>query len=182
MDGDGWRCHDEGVSSDKKALIHVTIPGGKPGQTKDLIPTYEIMHRIYRETIAPHVGNWDQVHGYVFDLLKLTREKNGSKEKLDVMDFIYNEMWLAMLDQRAPVYGPYLMKLICAKWAAAKEGEDLMDGLKLTKHLVKRLRVNTHKPIVETGGPSGPSGASGPSGPIGSSGAPFMGSSMDEPS
>ena len=73
----------------------MTMPGGIPGQTEDLVPTYEIMHRVFRETITPRVGNWDQVHGYLIDLLKLCCVKQGTGEKLDVMDVIFREMCVA---------------------------------------------------------------------------------------
>ena len=66
--------------------------GGICGQTEDLVPTFEIMHHIYRETIAPRSGNWDQVHGYVFELLSNSHQQQGKGNKLDVMDFMYNEM------------------------------------------------------------------------------------------
>ena len=87
-DINGWRCHDSGVFSGKEVVKDVTIASGICGQTDDLIRPYEIMHQIYRETIAPHVGNLDQVHGFVFDFLKLTKEKEGTGQKLEVMDFI----------------------------------------------------------------------------------------------
>ena len=64
------------------------------------------MHRVFRETITPRVGNWDQVHGFVFDLLKLCREKQGIREKLDVMDVIFQELWFTIIDQRAPLMVP----------------------------------------------------------------------------
>ena len=83
------------------------------------------MHRVFRETITPRVGNLDQVHGFVFDLLKLCREKQGIREKLDVLDVIFHELWFTIIDQRAPTYGPYIMKLIYATWAKYHNGARL---------------------------------------------------------
>jgi len=152
----GWRCFTVGRSSGKEVVEPITIEGGSCGQTADLIPTFEILHRIYRETLAPRVGNWDQIHGYVFDLLKLSHEKQHTDEKMDVMDFIYNEMWTAMIDRRSPVYGPYIMMLICDRWSKANNGENIMeDGSPVTKHQFKRL--NKKKPKKIEVGPSAPS-------------------------
>ena len=108
---------------------------------------FEILHRVYRETIAPRVGNWDEVHGYMFDLLKLSYENQGKGKKLDVMDWMWNDLWSTIIDRRAPIYGPYIMKLIRRKWALKKNGEDIMkDGSPVVAHLVKELRIKAHLP------------------------------------
>jgi hypothetical protein len=77
----------------KKHLTHLYILGwGIPGDTKNLLLVYEIMHRIYREVLNPKVGNIDQIHGFMVDLMILTHSNRGSDLKLDVMDFIWNEI------------------------------------------------------------------------------------------
>ena len=109
--------HHEGRASGRDVLLPITMEGGTPGQSEDLLPTYEIMFRIFRETLTPRVGNWDQVHGYLIDLLLQCHLRKGSGEKLDVMNVIFEELWLAIIDKRVPIYAPYIMKLIVGKWA-----------------------------------------------------------------
>ena len=73
----GWRNYGEGLSSHRDVLAPITMDGGTPGKTAHLCQTYEILHRIYRETITPRVGNWDEVHGYMIDLLKNSHVLRG---------------------------------------------------------------------------------------------------------
>ena len=86
---------------------------GNPGKTAHLIPTFDILHRIYRENIAVKVGNWDEVHGNVIDLLIESQRHQGKGERLDVMDYLYHEMFQGLCEHRAVVYGPFVFKLIC---------------------------------------------------------------------
>ena len=65
------------------------------------------------------------------------------------MDFIFQETWFTMLDRRSPAYGSHLMKLMITKWAEAKNGANLVDGLTLTSHKPKRLRIKDHIPPME---------------------------------
>ena len=143
----GWRCHDNDRSSSKDVLGPITMERGTTGKTAHLVRPFEILHRVYRETIAPLVGNWDEVHGFMFDLLKLSYENQGKGKKLDVMDWMWNDLWSTIIDRRAPIYGPYIMKLIRRKWALKKNGEDIMkDGSPVVTHLVKELRIKAHLP------------------------------------
>ena len=91
-----------------------------------------------------------------FDLLKNSKEKQGTGEKLDVMDIIYNELWLTVIDKRAPIYGPFLMKLIRKKYLALTKEDIMKDGSPITKHPTKELRVKKHTPPVATAEPSDP--------------------------
>ena len=93
------------------------------------------MHRIFRETLYPRVGNWDQVHGYFIDLLILCYQKRGSGEKLDVMNVLFEELWLSIIEQRAPGYAPYIMKLIVGKWAYLHNSQRLDLILPVRPHL-----------------------------------------------
>ena len=75
FDPSGWRSHINQLSSSKECIAHITMENGTPGKTTHLVQPFEILHRIYRETLMPRVGNWDEVHGYMFDLLKTSQEK-----------------------------------------------------------------------------------------------------------
>ena len=60
---------------------------------------------------------------------------------------MWNDLWSTIIDRRAPIYGPYIMKLIRRKWALKKNGEDIMkDGSPVVAHLVKELRIKSHAP------------------------------------
>ena len=145
----GWRSHGNSLSSNKETIAHITLENGNPGKTAHLIPSFEILHRIFRETLMPRVGNWDEVHGYMFDLLKNSKAKQGTGEPMDVMDCIHEELWLTVIDKRAPIYGPFLMKLIRKKWFQATQEDIMKDGSPIVKHCVKELRVKKHVPPQE---------------------------------
>ena len=57
------------------------------GASKGLYPTYDILHRIFRETLNPKVGNLDEIMGYLKDLLLAAHENRGKGKKLDVRDY-----------------------------------------------------------------------------------------------
>lgn len=54
----GFRPHDRATTSDKDVLADLYIAGrGVMGESKDLLPTYDIMHCIYRNVLNPKVAN-----------------------------------------------------------------------------------------------------------------------------
>ena len=54
----GWTCHDSEHAQRKNVLAPLYIQGcGVPGESADLLPTWDIMHRIYRDLITP-VHTW----------------------------------------------------------------------------------------------------------------------------
>jgi len=76
--------------------------------------------RMFRENIAPRAGNLDEIRQGTSNLLmrSLMLYQKGRKytcEGIDVMDFIFQEMWLCFLNKKTPVYAPYVMKLIIEK-------------------------------------------------------------------
>ena len=58
------------------------------GSIKYLLPTWDIMNRVFRDTVAAKVGNFDQIHGYQVDLMVNTYVNKGKGIRLDVMDFL----------------------------------------------------------------------------------------------
>jgi hypothetical protein len=50
------------------------------------------MHRVYREMLTPKVGNLDEIHAFLIDLLSLTHQNRGEGLKLDGMHFIRNDI------------------------------------------------------------------------------------------
>ncbi|KAK1651998.1 hypothetical protein QYE76_069803 [Lolium multiflorum] len=107
VDENGWRCHDSSFSQPREVLEPLYIKGwGIPGKSVDLLPTWDIMLRVYRETIGPKGGNLDELHLYEVDLMANSFAKKGTGEKLDVMDYIYNEMWSCVMEKKLPLFAP----------------------------------------------------------------------------
>ena len=79
IDGPGiFRVHlrDRPMAKDK--MVDLYIAGrALAGSAYELLPTYDIMLRIYRAVLNPKVGNFDQVHGFLVDMMVLTHLKKG---------------------------------------------------------------------------------------------------------
>ncbi|KAK1650815.1 hypothetical protein QYE76_068620 [Lolium multiflorum] len=151
VDENGWRCHDSSFSQPREALENLYIKGwGIPGKSADLLPTWDIMLRVYRETIGPKGGNLDELHLYEVDLMANSFAKKGTGEKLDVMDYIYNEMWSCVMEKKLPSYAPYIMKLIEDTWIDSCQTSLIHSiPLNITMHEVKVLRTKRHNSPIE---------------------------------
>lgn len=73
------------------------------------------MHRIYREVLNPKGQNHDEIHGYVVDLMVQTHSKKGTSKLLDLSDFLWNEIFIDMINRKVPPFAPYMMKLISVR-------------------------------------------------------------------
>jgi hypothetical protein len=80
------------------------------------------------------------MHGFVVDLMFRSHENMGSGRKLNVMDYMFNEMHQAMVERKVPPYGPYIQALINTKWRDVT-GRRLEEDMKATIHPEKGLRV-----------------------------------------
>ncbi|KAK1648245.1 hypothetical protein QYE76_066050 [Lolium multiflorum] len=151
VDANGWRCHDSSFSQPREVLEPLYIKGwGIPGKSADLLPTWDIMLRVYRETIGPKGGNLDELHLYEVDLMANSFAKRGTGEKLDVMDYIYNEMWSCVMEKKLPAYAPYIMKLIEDTWVDSCQTSLIHSiPLNVTMHDVKVLRTKRHNSPIE---------------------------------
>ena len=114
------------------------------GASKGLHPTYDILHRIFRETVNPKVGNLDEIMGYLKDLLLAVHENRGKGKKLDVMDFIWHEMWGVIVCKRNACYGPFIMRIILDAWEDKFPEVELSDPDGWVLHKDKRLRIKDH--------------------------------------
>ena len=134
----------------------------KYGDSKGLYPTWDIMHRIYRETINPKVGNFDEIHGYLKNLMVLTMQMKGQGKKLDVMDFIWHELWHVISKKKNISFAPLIMRIVVWKWLEHNDIDDLGDTEKWAPHKSKRLLIKPHKlkPRKEVVDEAGPSNAS----------------------
>ena len=88
------------------ALSHLLIQGrGVPGESKHLQKTWHIMHRIFRNTVLPWVGNFDQVHGRLIDLMVVSSHMVGKGKQLDVMNILWNEIHEVIMKRTVPIFG-----------------------------------------------------------------------------
>jgi len=106
---------------------------------------YNLLLRLFRETIAPRAGNLDEIRQGTINLLLRShmlfqKGPNYMCEGIDVMDFIFQEMWICLLNKKTLVYAPYVMALIISK----APGEPL-----ISTNLVTHGSVRPHKKISE---------------------------------
>ncbi|KAK1663429.1 hypothetical protein QYE76_051588 [Lolium multiflorum] len=142
----GWRFHGDSNASIKDVLEPLYMPGKcKLGFTSGLQPVYDIMLRIYRETIAVKVGNVDEIHSFVIDLMLQTHLRKGKGVKMDVMDCLWNQIFLRVVEKRSPAFAPYIMKLISEVWRETFDGAILEPISPLTNHPRKNLLIKDHR-------------------------------------
>jgi hypothetical protein len=143
--------HPKSMSKDK--MVNLYIPGrALCSSAYHLLPTYDIMNRIYRNTINPKNTNQDEVHGFFVNLRVLTQEYHGSGKQLDCMDYIWHEMRDCAFLRKVPQYAPYIMRLICLKWHQENRRNLLEQCGIVTTHHVRSPTVKKHdKPKFDPG-------------------------------
>jgi len=118
----GKRMHIQGAAYDKNEMRDLYDDNGLIGSTKGLLPTYDILLRMFRHSIAPSGGNNDEIRGGLVNLMVYAHEvlmeddPEPNSFPIDVMDFIFNEMYDAVMGRKVPPYAPYIMRLIKAKF------------------------------------------------------------------
>jgi hypothetical protein len=142
----GHRVHLHGVQPDKNRLAPLYSSKGKISTIKGLFPLYNILLRMFRENISPSRGNRDAIRAALVELMYLSHRCFMSTDpnedfKLDVMNYIFNEMHDAMVSKRTPPYAPYIMLLINQK----VKDMDFSKGN--SEHKLKRM--NVIKPMDE---------------------------------
>src|SRR3954469_1651320 len=124
--------------------ISVPYTDAKGRQRTRLILTrfLDIMHRIFRTSLFPRVGNLDLVHGYLVNMLLLCEEHKGTTQTLDISNIMWEELYSAVMERKVPIYGPYLQVLFEMVW------DDHFDPAQfplpvgmLVKHGVVELRI-----------------------------------------
>ena len=74
----GFHCHNAGRPMAKEALAPLYMDGEVIHRNiKYLLPTWDILNRVFRDTVAAKVGNFDQIHGYQVDLMVNTYNNRG---------------------------------------------------------------------------------------------------------
>ena len=73
----------------------------------------DIMHRIFRKSLFPHIGDKDKVHAYLIDMMLLCEKARVQVPGiLDVSHIMWCELQFAVLNRKVPIYGPYLHLMI----------------------------------------------------------------------
>src|ERR1041384_4336798 len=100
------------------------------------------MHRIFRTSLFPRVGNLDLVHSYLVNMLLLCEEYKNTTQTLDVCDIMWEELYSIVMNRKVPIYGPYLQVLFERTWADTFDMAPypLPAGV-LAKHGVVELRI-----------------------------------------
>jgi hypothetical protein len=120
------RMHIEGVAYDKKTLKPLYGKFAPSAKRKEIVlgdaygfkTRYNILFHLFRENIAPSAGNLVAICGALVNLLAYSHEvfvsgEEAEVEPIDVMDFIYKEMYDTMnTKKKTPIYAPYVMLLL----------------------------------------------------------------------
>ena len=138
----GARMHVHGMSYNKHVMSDLYQPGGRIGSQNSLLPTYDILLRMFRWTIAPIAGNADNIAGSLVNLMAKAHaaylgeyEVDQEVYKVDVMDFIFQEMSLAVFERKVPPYAPYVMMLIKRLYKLSEvDGDDFDAALGCQLH------------------------------------------------
>lgn len=102
----------------------------------------DIMHRILRNTLFPRIGNFDEVHGSLPEMLLLCEEAMTKESApLDISDVMFTKLWNCIIMRKVPIYGPYLFAYICQKWQETFPEEVLYAQSDYIVHDPIKLRV-----------------------------------------
>ena len=115
----GVRPHANPESANKNKLmpyyVEKRLSNGKSSWV--LNSFLDIMHRIFRNTLFPRIGDKDKVHAYLVDMMLLCEDaRNSQTLPLDVSHIMWHELRFAVYNRKVPIYGPYLFQLISATW------------------------------------------------------------------
>ena len=130
-------------------------PGGIPGKLENLLPFYNLLVRIFRSCIASSGGKNDALTSPLCNLLILAKQCVEDEDPtkaypVDVMDFIFNELYNSLMGRYTIPYAPYIMLFI--KKTLPKED---FSGLPTVDHHFKMLYIQKG----QTGGNLGATGA-----------------------
>ena len=123
----GGRPHGNSESANKNKLqpflVEKKLSNGK--QSWVLNPFLDVMHRIFRNNLFPHIGDKDKVHAYLMDMLLLCEEvRHHATQPLDISHIMWVELRFPVYNHKVPIYGPYLHLLISKTWEKLYPKED----------------------------------------------------------
>ncbi|KAE8779332.1 hypothetical protein D1007_47666 [Hordeum vulgare] len=127
----GLRPHANPTALAKEKLLPYYIVKETPSGEVSYVmnPFLDVMHRIFRNTLFPRVGNKDQVHSYLVDMLIMCQKGGGTfpSGPLDVSHVMWNELYSAVFNRKVPIYGLYLFYFIKMTWAKAFPAVEFLD-------------------------------------------------------
>ncbi|KAK1619297.1 hypothetical protein QYE76_024814 [Lolium multiflorum] len=138
----GRRLHGP-QRTDKVVLYDLYTEEGAVGTITRLLPIYDQLLRFFRATITPSGGNNDAIQGVLVNLLRLSCEcaqddDESSDYSVDVMDFIFHEIFDAIVSRTSMPYAPYIQLLINNTAVAEDMTQFPFEEHKLKKAYVKR--------------------------------------------
>ena len=111
------RIHGEErlLMSGKSGLRHCYPPNSGSQvipKVKYFTDFWYVTHTILRHTIHVKYGEKGMARGWMVNLLNKIGQAKVVGKKLDVMDYMWNEMKLTVHCNKVPIYGSYLQTLI----------------------------------------------------------------------
>ncbi|KAE8797509.1 Exocyst complex component 7 [Hordeum vulgare] len=103
----GLRPHAKPSATAKEKLLPYFIEKVSPSdEVSNVLNRFlDVMHRIFRNTIFPCVGNKDQVHSYLGDMLLMCQKgQTRSSGPLDVSHVVWSELLSAACHCKVPIY------------------------------------------------------------------------------
>jgi hypothetical protein len=151
-DANGWRCHDSDFDDHKDTMAPLYIRGrGVPRKSANLAPVYHILLRIYWENLAAKIENFHEVHGFIVNLLVNSHKMKGTGVPLDVVDFLYNELYFGVVEKCSCPFAPFVMKLIFDTLLKTfNTNLGATQHLTMTFHEEKKIRIMSHLDPLDT--------------------------------
>jgi hypothetical protein len=126
----------------KDLLYDLYAEEGVVGTTTGLLPIYDQLIHLFRDNIAPSGGNLDAIRGALVNLLALAGECAEDEENkdytVDIMDYIFHEIFVAMVNRTSMSYAPYIQLLIDNPFVTEDLTEYPRVDHKVNKTYVKR--------------------------------------------
>jgi hypothetical protein len=66
-----------------------------------------VLHRLLQKTLSPREGDLSRVPQYERNILHVISEK----ERFNMLDFIFQQIWNVVSNNRSCAYAPYIMKI-----------------------------------------------------------------------
>ena len=83
------------------------------GNIGNLLPMFDVLQRLFRWTLFPKVGDSSNIRGYLKNLLLHIAKQDKKPQKIDVMDLLYQEIRMKMVDRRESLmYAPFIEAFI----------------------------------------------------------------------
>ncbi|XP_044979323.1 uncharacterized protein LOC123446852 [Hordeum vulgare subsp. vulgare] len=118
----GLHPHAKPSATPKEKLLPYFIEKVSPsGEVSHVSNQFlDVMHRIFRNTLFLCVGNKDQVHSYLVDMLLMCQKGQARAfGLLDVSHVMWSELQPTIFHRKVDIYGPYLFYLTHAKWSVS---------------------------------------------------------------